>query len=148
MTGTLRALSTPLVVMSTWTGAWSSPPALAGSSRLMKVGMVASAACRPCPAGVWATRPNPATRPVTGVLPGSVIWARSPFLTSPCWDGSRFTCTCSVSDVALSTGAPGRADPPTWPVTLAIRTASGRKTASSMASAPVTPSALAGAGAP
>src|SRR5215218_7026026 len=44
VTGTLRARSTPLVVMSTWTGAWSSPPALAGSSRLMKVGMVASAA--------------------------------------------------------------------------------------------------------
>ena len=52
-------------------------------------------------AGAWATRPNRATLPVTGVLPGSVIWARSPFLTSPCWDASRFTCTCSVSDVAL-----------------------------------------------
>ena len=35
VTGTLRALSTPLVVMSTWTGARSSPRALRGSSRLM-----------------------------------------------------------------------------------------------------------------
>src|SRR5881227_430601 len=73
VTGTLSALSTPLVVMSTSTGAWSSPAAFTGSSRLMKVGIVASAAVLPCPAGVWATRPNPATLPVTGVLPGSVI---------------------------------------------------------------------------
>ena len=44
--------------------------------------------------------------------------------------------------MALSTGAPGWADPPTWPTTLAIRTASGRKTASSVASSPVTPTPL------
>ena len=41
--GTLRALSTPFVMTSTWTGALSSPRTASGSSRLMKVGMVASA---------------------------------------------------------------------------------------------------------
>src|SRR5204862_1486147 len=35
VTGTLRAFSTPLVVISTWTGAWSSPCARSASSRLM-----------------------------------------------------------------------------------------------------------------
>ncbi len=39
--------------------------------------MVASAALPPCPAGASATRPNPSTFPVTVVLPGSVICARS-----------------------------------------------------------------------
>ena len=34
------------------------------------------------PAGAWAMRPKPATVPVTGVLPGSVICARSPCLTA------------------------------------------------------------------
>ena len=74
----------------------------------MKVGIVAAAACVPCPA--WATRPKLATRPVTGVLPGSVIWARPPFLTAPCCDASRSTRTCSLSEVAVSdrSARPGR----------------------------------------
>src|SRR4029453_17875157 len=38
VTGTLRAFSTPLVVISTCTGALSSPRAFAGSSRLMEAG--------------------------------------------------------------------------------------------------------------
>ena len=83
------------------------------------------------PAG---TLPSRATFPVTDVLPGKVIRARSPFFTSPCCDASRFTCTSSVSDVACATCAPGRADPPSSPVTFEMRTGSGRKTASSMSS--------------
>ena len=52
VTGTLRALSTPLVMTSTWTGALSSPRAAPGWSRLMNAGTVAPRQRRrPCPAG-------------------------------------------------------------------------------------------------
>src|SRR5262249_6641937 len=52
VTGTLSALATPAVVMSTPTGALSNPRARPGSSRLMYVATVASAAVAPCSAGV------------------------------------------------------------------------------------------------
>ena len=49
--------------MSTPTGALSSPRALLGSSRLMEVGIVASAALLSCPAGASATRSEPVDLP-------------------------------------------------------------------------------------
>ena len=135
VTGTLRASSTPLVVMSTWTGAASRPRTLVGSSRLTYAGRVAVAASGSCPV-VVATLPMRATFPVTDVFPGSVTSARSPCFTSPCWDASRATCTSGRSDVACATGVPGRAGPPRAPVTWVIRTGPGRKTTSSVASSP------------
>src|SRR5262249_37738524 len=69
VTGTFRAFVTPLVVISTWTGALSSPRALAGLSRPMKAGMVAPPAPVSCPAGTCATLPSRLTSPVTGMLP-------------------------------------------------------------------------------
>ena len=71
--------------------------------------MVAAPAVGVLPGGTWATRPSRSTFPVTDLLPGRVICARSPVFTSPCCDGSRSTCTSSVSDVASRTRAPGRA---------------------------------------
>src|SRR6266511_597103 len=68
--------------------------------------MVAAPAPVFCPAGTSATLPSRSTFPVTDLLPGSVICARSPFFTSPCCDGSRANCTSSVSDVADMTVHP------------------------------------------
>src|SRR4029450_2596979 len=55
------------------------------------------------PSVTWATLPSLSTLPVTDVLPGRVICARSPVFTSSCCDGSRATCPSRVPGGA---GAP------------------------------------------
>ena len=84
--------------------------------------------------------PSRPTLPFTDVLSGSVICARSPVVTWPCCDGSRDTCTSSVSEVAFATGVPGGAVPPSSPLTAAMRADSGRNTAWARSSDPVRPS--------
>lgn len=138
MTGTLSAFFTPSVVISTWTGAWSSVPASFGRLSVMWMGSVAGAASASSFPEDVATVPIRVTTPGVVRLSGSVICAPSPFLTSDCWDGSRFTTTSRRFDEASMTGRPGIAPVPFPAVTLPIRSGPGRDTAWPRSSLPVT----------